>query len=78
MNKKTISKVNGGIAIYYGISGLLVAIAGLISIGIWLFKVFTGQADFSWGTLTGLTVVVAVVGLIGYSILRVGYEEMEK
>jgi hypothetical protein len=78
MNKKTINRVNGGVAIYYGISTIIGAIGGLIGIGMWLFKVFTNQTDFSWGILTGLILLTGVLGVIGYSILRVGYEEIEK
>ena len=78
MNKKTINRVNGGIAIYYGIGAIIGAIGGVIGIGIWLFKVFTNQINFSWGNLAGLVLITIVLGLIGYSILRVGYEEIEK
>ena len=78
MNNRTINKVNGGIAIYYGIGSIIGAIAGVIGIGIWLFKTFTDQADFSWWTLVGLIIITAVLGVIGYSILRVGHEELEK
>ncbi|MBS1486737.1 MAG: hypothetical protein JST43_04045 [Bacteroidetes bacterium] len=75
---KKINKVNGGIAIYYGISFLIGAIGGLIGIVVWLFKIFTGQIDFSWGMLIGLIIFTMASGAIGYSILRVGYEEIEK
>jgi hypothetical protein len=78
MNKKTISRVNGGLAIYYGIGSIVVAIGGIVGIGVWLFKVFTDQTNFSWGTLVGLTIVTVTMGAIGYSILRVGFDEMEK
>jgi hypothetical protein len=78
MNKKTIRRINGGIAIYYGIGSIIVAIGGVIGIGTWLFKVVTDQTTFSWGTLAGLIVITAAIGAIGYSILRVGYEEIEK
>ncbi len=78
MNKKTISRVNGGIAIYYGIGTIVGAISGVIGIGVWLFRVFTDQAIFSWETLIGLTILTAVLGVIGYAIFRVGYEEIEK
>lgn len=78
MNNKTIRKVNGGIAIYYGIGTVVAAIAGLIGTGIWLYNVSSGQTPFSWGILALLTILTVVLGIIGYSILRVGYEEIEK
>ncbi len=78
MNKKTIRKVNGGIAIHYGLSIALMAIVSLIGIGIWLFRVINDQVEFSWGTLSVLTMLTAVLGVFGYVILRVGYGEIEK
>lgn len=78
MNKKTVNKVNGGIAIYYGISCVLGAISGTVGIGMWSFKVLTNQTNFSWGILVGLIIVTGVLGAIGYSILRVSYEDVEK
>lgn len=78
MSKKTTNRVNGGLAIYYGISSIIGAVGGVIGIGIWLFKVLTNQTNFSWGTLVGLIIITGVLGAIGYSILRVGYEEIEK
>jgi hypothetical protein len=78
MNKKTINRVNGGIAIYYGIGSIIGAIAGVVGLGVWLFKVFTDQINFSWGTLATITIITAALGVIGYSIVRVGYEEIEE
>jgi hypothetical protein len=43
-----------------------------------LYKVFTGQREFSWGALIGMVSAVAIAGAIGYSLMRVGYEEIEK
>jgi hypothetical protein len=77
MNKRTFNRVNGGIVVYYGITSIIAAISCAIGIGVWLFKVFTHQKNFSWGTLIGLMVITAILGIIGYSILRVGHEEIE-
>lgn len=78
MNRKTINRVNGGIAIYYGILSVMGAVGALVGIGIWLFKVYAGLAEFSWEILTATTVITVILGAIGYSILRVGYEQIEK
>jgi predicted permease len=78
MSRKLVKRVNGGIAIYYGIASLLAAVAGIIGTIVWLFKIFTDQTDFSWGTLATLVIATAVSGFIGYSILRVGFEELEE
>lgn len=77
MNRRTANRVSGGIAIFYGISSIVGAIGGITGIGIWLFKVFTDQIVFSWGTLIGLIIITGLLAAMGYSILRVGYEEIE-
>lgn len=77
MNRRTIKKVNGGIAIFYGIGAVIAAIFCLIATGSWLYQVFSDQTEFSWGILTGLIVLTVVMGLIAYSILRVGHEELD-
>jgi hypothetical protein len=74
MNKRTIDKVNGGIAIYYGIMALLGAIGGVIGIGIWIYKVLNKSTGFSWGVLITLIIATIVLGFIGYAILKVGHE----
>lgn len=76
MSKRT-TKVNGGIAIYYGFACTVAAIAAAIGTGNWLYKVFTDEKIFSWGTLVILVIITAALGIMGYIILRVGYEEME-
>ncbi|HMQ00939.1 MAG TPA: hypothetical protein PKC24_14260 [Cyclobacteriaceae bacterium] len=73
-----MKRVNGGFAIYYGISIVIGAIAVLFGIGVWLYKVFINETEFSWGTLIALLVLSGVVGIIGYIILRVGYEQIEE
>lgn len=78
MNKNTANKINGGMAIYYGIASLIAAVSVAIGVIVWLFKVFNDKADFSWGALIGLTALAIVSGSVGYLILRIGYEEIEK
>ena len=78
MNKKAIKRINGGIAIYYGVSCVIGTIGGVVGIGIWLFKVLSGLTEFSWLGLILLTISTALFGFFGYVILRVGYEEIEK
>ncbi len=77
MSKRTTRKVNGGIAIYYGFTCAVAAIATAIGTGNWLYKVLTDEKIFSWSTLTGLIILTAVLAAMGYVILRVGYEEIE-
>jgi hypothetical protein len=78
MNKKLGHKINGGLAIYYGIGFAVLSITGLILLAGSLIRSIIGGTSFSlWGTV-GFAVFSAVMGLIAYAILRVGYEEMEK
>jgi accessory gene regulator protein AgrB len=78
MNKKLIHKINGGLAIYYGIGCVIVAIIGLVVIGMMLFKLIVGGNNYSWLGFAVIFVITLVMGLMGYSILRVGYEEIER
>lgn len=77
MNKRTTKKVTGAIALYYGISGVAAALAATIGTGVWLFKVVSGNVEFSWSVLLLSFFIVTLSGLMGYSFLRVGSEEME-
>lgn len=78
MSSKNNRRISGGLSVYYGMSSLLAGIGVGIALLVWLYKVFTNEAEFSWGTLGGLIAIAAVLGLIGYAILRVGYEEIEE
>jgi hypothetical protein len=77
MNKKTIRRVNGGIAIYYGVGSAITALMAAIATIVWLFKVFTDQAIFAWGILVGLIFITVAMAAIAYAILRVGFEQVE-
>lgn len=70
-------KIGGGLTIYYGFSCLLGGLAGIIGIIAWLYKAWVGEVVFSWGALAGLVFISALLVLLGYIILRVGYEQME-
>jgi phosphate/sulfate permease len=78
MSNKTARRANAGMAFYYGISSLIVAIGGVLGMGIWLFKVRSNEADFSWGILVTLIVVTIVMAGMAYALLRVGAEEIER
>lgn len=78
LNKKTVNRVNGGFAIYYGISALLGAVAAVIATIIWVYKELTQPSEFSWGTFAGLLACTAFLGIMAYIILRIGYEQIEE
>jgi hypothetical protein len=70
-------RVNGGLAIYYGIGSMLTAIGSVIALIVRLFKIWSGTAELSWAILILLLVFAAITGFVGYLLLRVGYEEIE-
>lgn len=77
MSKKITKRVDGGMAIYYGIGSIIVAAGSFIAMIVWLFKSFSADEDFSWTTFIFFLILSAVMGVVGYSLLRIGYEEME-
>lgn len=78
MKQKTVNRISGGIAIYYGIGSVIVATVGLVALVVWLFKVLTHETNFSWETLITLLAITTVLGAIGFAILKVGYKQVEK
>ncbi len=78
MKSKAEKRINGGLAIYYGIGGLVTGAGILIYFFTWLYEVFFGDREFSLGACLGLLIVSMIFLAIGYSILRVGYEELEE
>lgn len=78
MNRKTIKRINGGIAIYYAIGFFIAACGGIVGIGISLFELVVDPVNFQWWLLLMMIVIAAVMGLIGYILLRVGYEQIEE
>ena len=78
MSKKGIRRVSAGITMYYGIGSLVVAALGLVAVVVWLYKVFTGEKDFSWGDLMFLLMMTGIMAGLGYALVRVGSEESEE
>jgi len=77
MISRTVNRVNGGIAIYYGIACAVAAIMSLVSIGVWIFQVIVGDETWSWGMFAGLSFLTVLMGGLAYAILRTGYEQIE-
>lgn len=78
MKHKTFRRVNGGIAVFYGIGCIIGAVVGLVAIIIGSYQVITQKAVFTWWVFILLASITIILGLMGYILLRVGYEEIEK
>jgi hypothetical protein len=74
---KFSDKVNGRLAIFYGISSLIAAIVILVKLGVWLYQGFAQRTEFSMTTFLILVAIDFVLALIGYVTLRVGLEQLD-
>ncbi|MBX2914416.1 MAG: hypothetical protein KF856_03980 [Cyclobacteriaceae bacterium] len=77
MSKKVQKRANGGLAIYYGMGTALSVVAGFVGFIVWIVKVVLGKVEFSWGATIIIPIILIALGAMAYSILRVGYEELE-
>jgi drug/metabolite transporter (DMT)-like permease len=77
MSKKLQKRVNGGLAIYFGIGSLMSTVLCLVAIVIMAYQnVFQG-ANNTWGVFLMLIFLMFLSGAIAYALLRVGYDEIE-
>jgi hypothetical protein len=77
MSKKVQRRVNGGLAIYYGMGAGGLAVVSLVAFIVWIVKVFLGKTEFSWGAVILIPILIFGFGFMAYALLRVGYEELE-
>lgn len=79
MNKtrKVEKRVNGGFAIFYGMSSAFASLGSIISIFVWSYKVWVGKTEFTWVSPIAVILFAAFTGFVAYLLLRVGYEEIE-
>lgn len=75
--RKLGKKINGNLAIYYGIGSSLTAVGALVGTIVMLIKKLIGSTDLTWWALLMMLIIGIVLGFIGYSLLRVGNEELE-
>ncbi len=78
MKTKTINRINGGIAIWYGIGSLIAAIGGLVVLIVFLYDYFTTNEPFVWWLFAFILALITIPGIIAYVLLRVGYEQVEE
>lgn len=79
MSKKsrTERRINGGLAIYYGMGAMLGAVGSVLGLLVWGVKVFMSTKEFHWDVPVAVLIFGALAGFVGYLLLRVGYEEIE-
>ena len=77
MKNKISRRINGSLAIYYGVGLIITALGGLAVAGFWIYKCIVSENEFSWWSLFGIIIATAAFGLGGYSLLRTGSEELE-
>lgn len=78
MGNKNANKFNGSIAIYFGVVMLIVTLCSLFALALSLHAGATGAIDHAWEFLLLFTAVAIVSGLISYSLVRIGSEELKK
>ena len=78
MKTKTINKINGGMAIYYGFGMLIPMIGCLIGLGYFLFDFFTTDTPFIWWQFALLLSLALISGGIAYVLIRIGSEQVKE
>ena len=68
-------KVNGTLAIYYGVGGLLTGVGGMGAFIYLMVKDFVQSQHFHWGHLL-LAFFMLLIAVGGYALVRVGREEL--
>jgi hypothetical protein len=77
MSKKLQKRVNGGLAIYFGIGSLISTVLSLAALLVMGYKTVFQGADNSWEVFLMIVFLMVVSAAMAYVLLRVGYEEIE-
>lgn len=77
MSKRLKKRVNGGLAIYFGIGSLIATVMCLLVLLVMAYKTIFQGAENTWGVFVMLIVLMGLSGAMSYVLLRVGYEEIE-
>ena len=76
MNKPGKWNFNGAVTQHYGLICLLTGtIGGIGGLSYWLYLVWTGESEFRGGVFFGIIFFSSLISVIGYVLLRIGYEE---
>ncbi len=77
MSKKLQKRVNGGLAIYFGIGSLISAVLLFIVLLVQAYKaIFLGD-NYSWDIFLFVIFAILLSSGLTYALLRVGYKEVE-
>lgn len=77
MSKKLKKRVNGGLAIYFGIGSLFGAVICLVGFFVLVYQAIFLENNITWDIFLIPIIGLIVSGLTAYALLRVGYDEIE-
>jgi hypothetical protein len=78
MGRKIGHRINGSLAIWYGISLLIVGLGAVIGLVFWLYEMIAHPARTSPGGVMLPGIIATAAGLSGYAFMRVGLEELDR
>ncbi|WP_296619639.1 hypothetical protein [Marivirga sp.] len=77
MSKRLQKRVNGGLAIYFGIGSLLAAVMFFILLLVNCYKAIFMANTISWDMFLFIILGTLISGGMAYALLRIGYSEIE-
>lgn len=77
MSRRLQKRVNGGLAIYFGIGSLITTVICLVALLVMAYKTLFQGAENTWGVFAMVIFLMALSGTLAYVLIRVGYEEIE-
>ena len=78
MGRKTAHKINGSLAIWYGISLLILGLGAVTGLAYSVYEMIAGPAQSSPGGAILFGLLATFAGLSGYALMRVGLEELDR
>ncbi|HET8859390.1 hypothetical protein [Marivirga sp.] len=77
MSNKLQKRVNGGLAIYFGIGSLITSVMLVVALLVLTYRVIFMQDNSTWGVFIFIILAILASGGFAYALLRIGYEEIE-
>jgi hypothetical protein len=75
MGRKIGHRINGSLAIWYGILLLILGLVAVIRLVFSIYEMIAHPARTSPGGVILLGIIATAAGLSGYALMRVGHEE---